>query len=392
MNEYANIIYWRKVSAIGGVETFIYELAKKYDYDLALYYNSADENQLKRLIKLIPCVPYIKQKIKCKRIFVCNDTEILDTVECEEAIQMIHGMYKTNILEPNLDPRITKRIAVSQIAADEYYELTGIRPEVFTNPITITEDDRKPALMLISATRLSAEKGGDRMLTLAKQLDEKRIKYIWLIFTDDKVYEFTNSMVKLKPTLDIRQYIAAIKGKGYGVQLSYCEGDPYFTKECNRLGVPVLITPVPSFFEQGWEDGKNCYVLPFDMKNININKIVNEIPTFEPTIIEDKWDELLVHNKTNYKEEMNMKFKVKALATCKEYGLAPTECMVDGKTAEECIPEVGFEFEVERDRLDILLGNNNYGVAFVEKVEEVKPVKEQAIPEEKPKKPSNKKK
>ena len=66
MNEYANIIYWRKVSAIGGVETFIYELAKKYDYDLALYYNSADENQLKRLIKLIPCVPYIKQKIKCK--------------------------------------------------------------------------------------------------------------------------------------------------------------------------------------------------------------------------------------------------------------------------------------------------------------------------------------
>ena len=171
MKEYANIIYWRKVSKIGGVETFIYELAKKYDYDLALYYNSADENQIKRLIKLIPCVPYIKQKIKCKRIFVCNDTEILDTVEYEEAIQMIHGMYKTNKIEPNLDPRITKRMAVSQIAADEYYEITGIKPEVFSNPLTITEEDKKPALMLISATRLSSEKGGDRMLALSRILD-----------------------------------------------------------------------------------------------------------------------------------------------------------------------------------------------------------------------------
>lgn len=368
---YANIIYWRKVSKIGGVETFIYELAKKYDYDIALYYESADTAQIKRLIKLIPCIPYIKQKIKCENVFVCNDTEILDTVEYKEAIQMIHGMYKTNKIEPNLDPRITKRIAVSQIAADEYYELTGIMPEVFTNPLTITEEEKKPALLLISGTRLSSEKGGNRMLTFSRLLDENKVNYIWLIFTDDTTYSFTNHMIKLDPTLDIRSYLACVKGKGYCVQLSDGEGDPLITKECKGLGVPVLITPVPSFFEQGWEDGKNCYVLPFDMKNINIDRIVNNIPIVEPTIIEDKWDKLLVHRKTKYKEEMNMKFKVRALATCKEYSLAPTECMVDGKTATECIPEEGYEFEVERDRLDVLLGNNSWGVAFVEKVEEV---------------------
>lgn len=389
MKEYANIIYWRKVSKIGGVETFIYELAKKYDYDLALYYNSADENQIKRLIKLIPCVPYIKQKIKCKRIFVCNDTEILDTIEYEEAIQMIHGMYKTNKIEPNLDPRITKRMAVSQIAADEYYEITGIKPEVFSNPLTITEEDKKPALMLISATRLSSEKGGDRMLALSRILEEKKVNYVWLVFTDDKTYSFTNNMVKLDPTLDIRPYLVSIKGRGYCVQLSDGEGDPYITKECRAIGLPVLITPVPSFFEQGWEDGKNCYVLPFDMKNINVTKIVNEIPTVEPMKIDDEWDKLLVHKKTKYKEEMNMKFKVKALPTCKEYGLAPNECMEDGKKPDECIPEAGFVFEVERDRLEILLGNNAYGVAFVEKIEEVK---EKATAESKPTKPSNKKK
>ena len=125
------------------------------------------------------------------------------------------------------------------------------------------------------------------------------------------------------------------------------------------------------------------------MKNINVTKIVNEIPTVEPMKIDDEWDKLLVHKKTKYKEEMNMKFKVKALPTCKEYGLAPNECMEDGKKPDECIPEAGFVFEVERDRLEILLGNNAYGVAFVEKIEEVK---EKATAESKPTKPSNKKK
>lgn len=357
-----NVIYLSNLCKIGGLETFIYELAKKYDYDITLMYNRADENQLKRLIKLIPCIQYNKQQFKCKRLFVNNETSILDTVEANEVIQMIHGLYKTQGIEPNLDPRVNSRIAVSKAAANEYYELTGIMPRVYYNPLTITDDDKSPVLYLISATRLTSEKGGDRMLKLANMLDKNNIKYIWLVFTNDEVYEFTNNMVKLKPTLDIRPYIASIKGKGYGVQLSDCEGDPYFTKECQALGVPVLITPVLSFFEQGLEDGKNCYVLPFDMKDIDIDKIVNKIPQFNPYIREDKWDELLVHYKTNYREELKMKYKVKALNTYKELGLK------DGELG--FIPDEGYEFEVDKIRLDILLGNNAYATPFVELVEE----------------------
>lgn len=381
MTEYSNIFYLKSLSKIGGVETFIYELAKKYDYDMALYYSNADDKQIERLIKLIPCIPYLGQKIKCKRIFLNNDTDILDTAEYEYVIQMIHGLYKTNMIEPNVDLRVNRRIAVSQAAANEYFELTGIKADVYHNPITLTEEDREKVLYLISATRLTSEKGGDRMLKLAKLLEKNNLKYIWIIFTNDKVYEFTNNMVKLKPTLDIRPYISSIKGKGYGVQLSDCEGDCYFTKECLSFGVPVLVTPVKSFEEQGIINGKTGYYLSFNMDNIDINKIFNEIPKFDSIIFEDKWNKLFIHKKSNYKEEINMKFKVRALPTFKEMGLAPKEL------GDNNIPEAGYEFEVDKMRLDILLGNNAYGVAFVELIDEVKNKTE----EEKPKKVSKKK-
>lgn len=386
MNKHTNVFYIKQLAKIGGVETFIYEIARKYNWDVVLYYDRASQNQIDRIIRNIPCIPYIGQQIECERIFVNNDTTILSTTKFKDVVQMIHGMYKSLEIEPNLDSRITKRIAVSQAAADEYFELTGIMPEVFRNPITITDDEKSPVLYLISATRLSSEKGGGRMLQLAHQLIKEKVRFIWLIFTNDEVYDFPGYAVKLKPTLDIRPYIASIRGRGYGVQLSDSEGDPYFPKECMGLGVPVIVTPVPSIKEQGIIDGVNGYYVPFDMKDIDIDKIVNNIPSFEPYILEDEWNDLLIHKSTKYKEEMNMKFKVRALPTFKEYGLAPKELGKDN------IPEPGYEFKVDKVRLDVLTGNNSYGVAFVELVEEIKETKEDTKPEETKTKKNSKKK
>ena len=152
------------------------------------------------------------------------------------------------------------------------------------------------------------------------------------------------------------------------------------------LGVPVIVTPVPSIKEQGIIDGVNGYYVPFDMKDIDIDKIVNNIPSFEPYILEDEWNDLLIHKSTKYKEEMNMKFKVRALPTFKEYGLAPKELGKDN------IPEPGYEFKVDKVRLDVLTGNNSYGVAFVELVEEIKETKEDTKPEETKTKKNSKKK
>lgn len=90
-------------------------------------------------------------------------------------------------------------------------------------------------------------------------------------------------------------------------------GDCYFTRECEALGVPLLVTPVQSFKEQGLKDGENCYYIPFnvdELKKEKIKKIVNNIPVYEPFKIEDKWNTILVKGKSKYKKENKIKARV----------------------------------------------------------------------------------
>ena len=52
MIKHANIIYMPTISALGGIETYVYELAKKYgDYDIAVVSKKCDPQQAKRIRK-----------------------------------------------------------------------------------------------------------------------------------------------------------------------------------------------------------------------------------------------------------------------------------------------------------------------------------------------------
>lgn len=141
------------------------------------------------------------------------------------------------------------------------------------------------------------------MIKLAEELDKANVDYIWLVFTNDTNAISNKNVIYMQPRLNIRPFIASIKGKGYGVQLSDCEGDCYFTRECEALGVPLLVTPVQSFKEQGLVNGKNCYYIPFDVDKIDIESIVNKIPEYEPYKTNDIWDKVLVKSKSKYKED-----------------------------------------------------------------------------------------
>lgn len=304
MIESKNIFYIKYLYSIGGVETFIYEIAKKYkDYDITLIFQSGNINQIRRLKKYIRVRKYNGQKVKCGKAFFNSCTDIIDNVEAKEYIQIIHGLFKTQKnLKYEICPKITKYIGVSETACKEWKELTGFECEHFRNPLTLSKEDIQPVLYLISATRLTEEKGKDRMIKLAEELDKENIKYLWLIFTNDNEPIDNPNIIYIQPRLDIRPYILSVKGKGYGVQLSDSEGDCTFTKECEALGIPVICTPVPSFKEQGLIEGVNCYYMPFDMQNINVKRLLN-IPTYKPYIKQDRWVEMLVPSKSRYIEE-----------------------------------------------------------------------------------------
>lgn len=309
-----NIFYVSNFNSIGGVETFIFELARKYkDYDITVIYKTGDPTQIKRLKEYVRVIKYQGQQIKCKKAFFNYETDIIDNVEAEEYIQLIHAMFKTQGIKPRINSKITTYFCVSKSASQEWKELTGIEPILSRNPLEITEEEKKPVLYLISATRLTAEKGKNRIIKLAKKFDEAGINYLWLIFTNDVSAINNPNIIYCKPRLDIRPFLASVKDIGYGVQLSDCEGDCYFTRECEALGVPLLVTPVSSFKEQGLIDGKNCYYIPFDVENVDVKKIAAKIPKYEPFKKEDTWDKALVKVKSTYKEDLKKEVKLKAI-------------------------------------------------------------------------------
>ena len=134
------------------------------------------------------------------------------------------------------------------------------------------------------------------MLKLAQELKKANIKFRWIIFTDLNLYGKKpfdlEEVVYMKPSHDFMDYITEAD---YGVQLSDTEGYSYFINECLQYGTPVISTDFPSVYESV-EDEVNGYILDMDLKNLDIDKIVNNIPkdfTYKEKCTEKDWIKLL---------------------------------------------------------------------------------------------------
>lgn len=304
-----NIFYFRRINAIGGIETFFYNLAQKYsNLDIVIYYNSGDEKQLRRLAKFVRVKKYNGEHIKCKKAFFNFNLDIIDNVEAEEYIQIAHGDYKTMGIKPNTHPKITKYLGVSQLVCDTYKEITGFDTELAYNPIIVEKP--KKVLDLISATRLTKEKGKNRIIKLAKMLEKNNIPYIWTIFTDDVNAINNENVIFRKPRLDITDYIA---NADYLVQLSDNEGYCYSVVEALTVGTPVIVTDCPVFNEIGIEHGKNGFILDFDLNNVPIDAIYKGVKKFAYTPKEDTWRDLLEPGESQYKKDLKTLVKVKCI-------------------------------------------------------------------------------
>jgi glycosyltransferase involved in cell wall biosynthesis len=269
------------INYIGGVETWIHEIAKKYssERDITLVYKWAAPEQLRRLRKLIRCVEYHNEDIECENFIFCYDMSIIDKVKAKEYILTIHADYKVQNLRIAIPKQTTRVYCVSELARQSFIEThgnqlekLGLECKVLYNPITIEEPRR--VLKLISATRLTKEKGGERMKKMAKRLHDKGIPFTWLVFTDTPSNSEYDEFVYMTPRLDILGYI---KDADYLVQLSDTEGYAYSLIESLNLGTPVIVTEIPVAEEMGVKYGENGYILKFDMSNLDevIDKAYN---------------------------------------------------------------------------------------------------------------------
>lgn len=303
-----NVFYFRVISQIGGIETFFYYLAEKYqDYDITIYYDVGDPAQIKRLQQYVRVKKYNGEKIKCDKIFFNFNLDIIDKVEAKEYIQIAHGDYKAMGLKPNTHKKITKYLGVSKQVCNTYKEVTGYDTELVYNPIKI--DTPKKMLNLISATRLTAEKGKNRIIKLAKIFEENNIPYIWTIFTNDTNAIKNPNIIYMKPRLDIINYIA---NADYLVQLSDNEGYCYSVVESLCVGTPVIVTECPVFKEIG-VNKDNGFILDFELKNVPVKEIYKELPKFNYKPKQDTWDKYLVKGESQYKKDLKTFVKIKCI-------------------------------------------------------------------------------
>ena len=316
-----NVFYFQHINVIGGIETFFYEIARKYckSYDITIFHKTGDKEQIERLKKYVNVVRYTGQKIECEKCFFNFNLEVIDNVVAKEYIQIIHGDYKAMGIKPQTHPKITKYISVSEIVAKSLKEMTGYESTIIYNPIKV--DRPKKVLFLLSATRLTKEKGKNRMIKLGNMLNNAGIPYIWLVFTNDTKAIENQNIIYMKPRLDIRDYIAK---SDYFVQLSDNEAYCYSVIEALSLGTPAIVTDVPVFKELGLNE-TNSFTLDFELSNVDINAIYNKEFDFKYTAPKTAWGKELVRGKSSYnpkevvketkQEAIKGDIKVKALFT-----------------------------------------------------------------------------
>ena len=300
-----NIFYFKSINSIGGCESFFYYLSKKYDFEI--YYREGDPDQIKRLSQNVAVHKYTKP-IKCDQFFCCYGLDI--EVDSPVKKHIIHCDYKKVSFKP-IVYKDFEYIGVSQLVCDSFKELTGLEAEVIYNPIYIdkpkVEKYNDGKLHLISATRLSKEKGLKRMQRLAEMLDKAGIDYEWKIYTNKLRERVGQKAVYLPQKLDILEEIAKAD---YLVQLSDCEAYCYSIVESLMVGTPVICTDLPVLKELGIEHNKNAIICDFDMTNVDIDLIKSKSLKVDYNPPFSNWSKYLSTNKTYNPNDL---IEVKAL-------------------------------------------------------------------------------
>jgi glycosyltransferase involved in cell wall biosynthesis len=296
------IMYHTNIIEIGGVETLTYNWCEqlcKY-YDITLIYKTCHIMQLYRLSHLVKCEVYDPNKTYTADICVmnCSWGGYPEAIKAKEYWQMIHANYKELLATGYIYKgwsKTTRHIAVSNTVAKVFEEIYHIKCDVIYNILGELKKTR-PILKLISATRLSSEKGYHRMIKLATLLRDAGIKFRWYVFCNPEAYGVVpvqiEGIIYMRPSYDIFDYIAEAD---YGVQLSDTEGYSFFVNECLQYGTAMLCTNFDSVHES-MVDGVQGYILPMSMENIDLERIVNKIPKgfeYTPKTTRETWTDYI---------------------------------------------------------------------------------------------------
>ena len=298
------VIYQGRLHEIGGVETWIYNFCKTFcdEYDImVLHDGTSSKNQIVRLARMVPVRQMPKETLLCNVFLNMRITDkIPDNVKAKKVVQLCHlCQMKENY---KIQRRHDLVVFPSEVAKESFAD--QVDGEVIQN-LTMPKQEGK-ALILVTASRFTYEKGMERMKSLGRSLQKAGVRFIWFVFTDANV-SLMEGMVKMEPSYDIAPFVEAAD---YLVQLSDKESFCYSIVEALECGTAVLTTPLEVLSEIGFEEGQNGWLIPWEgeLTEEDARKIRDQIPRFtysreeENEQIKDRWRKILGHTQKEWKK------------------------------------------------------------------------------------------
>ncbi len=286
------IIYQKLLYKIGGIETWGLNLAKIFeDRDITFVFSEADDIQLLEFAKFANVIiDNGQRKYECD-VFISANYDggaiILDRIVAKRKYQTIHSDFEAlkkingwQRFDLNIDQRFDRIISASETAQNGLKSGFGYDSVVVNNPLVPLEE--KP-LILLTLSRASEEKGFGRMVQMARKMEGAGKRFIWLVCStlENSTPEIRAAvrsipeMIQVQPQFYSKQLLHIAS---YCIQLSDTESYCFSIHESLASGVPVIATE----FDQAKKiikDGKNGYLLKFDLSNLDVDKIFDNIPT-----------------------------------------------------------------------------------------------------------------
>lgn len=300
--------YYHHVNVIGGVEVAILNLIERLrsEYKITIAYSASDSSHemLIRMSEFSDVINLNHRSLEVDTVVYCSIYCQKDKIKAKKELRWLHGCL-TDMKVKLPKEKIDNYISVGQVCKEQldsqlvnqesiliYNELNSKIHELAKNKLP-----KEKKLNLVTVSRISREKGFERMLKVAEQLNKDGVDYVWNIVGSgyDKRYE--ESIKKQAPDNwvfhgKLENPFPYIKNADFLLQLSDYEAFGFVLLEALVLGTTVITTDYSSAGEMINET--NGYIIKKDLSDFTTDIFKNKKKfTHEHKSGFEQWRQLL---------------------------------------------------------------------------------------------------
>lgn len=305
-------IYHEWIPKVGGIESAVFNLGKELDkigYKVTVYFMGCESweslfryAQVCDVVRILP--EHLEDEFDLDVLLVASNHYIPRQFKAKRIFQWVHSDYDRYKLDLR-NKGLVEYVAVSKHAKKVIERREKVKASVIYNLVDDEfGNDSREVFQLVTNSRVSPEKGFDRMIQFAQKLDDYGVRYIWTVYGDNSVSpnyfdEWKKKFAHL-PNVHFVGYkpdvTSGLQLAKYSCLFSDFEGCPYSVLESLKMGVPCLVTNWLGVDEL-ITDGENGYILPMDMDIDDkfMEKIISKIPkvVYKPLSTIEDWVKII---------------------------------------------------------------------------------------------------